>query len=105
MNANLVLLRGRLASAPEHRTLDSGSRLVRLLVAVRAEEPHGRLDVLPVVYWEPGDEFMSSRPVVGGPIQIAGSIHRRFWDSADGRRSKIEVVASCVSTRSDDETA
>ena len=104
MDANLVLLNGKMAAPPEHRTLDSGTRLVRLLVAVRAQEPYGRLDVLPVVWWAPSDEFMSAEPVIGGPIRITASIHRRFWDAADGRRSKIEVVAASVCTRDDDES-
>ena len=31
-------------------------------VAVRSEEPHSRLDVLPVVWWEPEDEFVAAPP-------------------------------------------
>ena len=102
MDLNMVMLNGRLAAAPEYRVLDSGSRMARLLVAVRSEDPHSRLDVLPVVWWEPEDEFVSAPPEVGRRVRIGGSVQRRYWESADGRRSKIEVVAANVNLLSDD---
>lgn len=94
MDLNMVVLNGRLAAAPDYRVLESGSRMARLLVAVRSEEPHSRLDVLPVVWWEPGDEFLAAPPEVGSRVCVTGSVQRRYWESADGRRSKIEVVAA-----------
>ena len=102
MDLNMVTLEGRLAAAPEYRVLDSGSRMARLLVAVRSAEPHSRLDVLPVVWWEPEDEFVSAPAEVGRRVRIGGSVQRRYWESADGRRSKIEVVATRVVLQSDD---
>lgn len=102
MDMNMVLLEGRLAAQPEHRLLDSGSRMTRLLVAVRSDEPHSRLDVLPVVWWEPNDEFTGAPPQVGSRILVTGSLQRRYWESADGRRSKIEAVANQVSLPVDD---
>ena len=102
MDLNMVMLEGRLAAAPEYRVLDSGSRMARLLVAVRSEEPNSRLDVLPVVWWEPEDEFVSSPALVGRRVSIGGSVQRRYWESADGRRSKIEVVATRVTVTHDD---
>ena len=101
MDLNMVILNGRLAAVPEYRVLDSGSRMARLLVAVRSQEPHSRLDVLPVVWWEPDDE-LSSPVEVGRRVKIGGSVQRRYWESADGRRSKIEVVAANLALQSDD---
>jgi single-strand DNA-binding protein len=102
MDLNMVVLNGRLAAPPEHRVLESGSRMARLLVAVRSEEPHSRLDILPVVWWEPEEEFVAAPPDVGSRVWITGSIQRRYWESADGRRSKIEVVAVHVAALSDE---
>lgn len=96
-DVNELVLNGRLALAPEYRVLESGSRMARLLVAVRSEEPHSRLDVLPVVWWEPDEEFVAAPPKVGSRVSIIGSVQRRYWESADGRRSKVEVVATDVS--------
>jgi single-stranded DNA-binding protein len=105
MGLNMVVLNGRLAAAPEHRVLESGSRMVRLLVAVRSEEPQGRLDVLPVIWWEPEEEFAAAPPNVGSNIWVTGSVQRRYWESADGRRSKLEVVAVHVAVLNEDSQA
>ena len=96
-DVNELVLNGRLAAAPDYRVLESGNTMARLLVAVRSEEPHSRLDVLPVVWWEPEDEFVAAPPEVGSRLSITGSVQRRYWESADGRRSKVEVVATHVS--------
>jgi single-stranded DNA-binding protein len=101
MDVNELALKGRLAAAPDYRVLESGSRMARLLVAVRSEEPHSRLDVLPVVWWAPEDEFVAAPPEVGSRVWITGSVQRRYWESADGRRSKLEVVAAHVSAISE----
>ena len=102
MDVNELVLNGRLAAAPDYRVLESGSRMARLLVAVRSEVPHSRLDVLPVVWWEPEDEFVAAPPQVGERVRITGSVQRRYWESADGRRSKLEVVAAYASVISED---
>ena len=102
MDLNMVVLNGRLAAVAEHRVLDSGTRMARLLVTVRSDEPHSRLDVLPVIWWEPDDEFVANPPGVGSRIWISGSVQRRYWESADGRRSKIEVVAAHVTSLPED---
>jgi len=102
MDINMVVLHGRLAAAPDYRVFESGSRMTRLLLAIRSEEPHSRLDVLPVVWWEPEDEFVTAPPEVGSRVCITGSVQRRYWESADGRRSKLEVVAAVVSVHRDD---
>ena len=90
---NEVILRGKLATAPEHRTFGSGASLARLLVTVRLANP-GRTDVLPVTVWEPDPELLSA--VRGTPVEVNGQIHRRFWTDAEGRHSRVEVVAGSV---------
>lgn len=90
---NEVVLRGTLATAPEHRTFGSGASLARLLVTVRLRSP-SRTDVLPVTVWEPESELL--RAVRGVPVEVTGQIHRRFWTDAEGRHSRVEVVADSV---------
>ena len=102
MDLNMVVINGRLAAAPDFRVLESGARMARLLVAVRSDEPHSRLDVLAVVWWEPENEFETAAPEVGSRVCITGSVQRRYWESADGRRSKLEVVAAHVSVINED---
>ena len=99
LDLNLVVLCGRLATDPEVRVFDSGTRLVRLLVTLRAEAPRRRVDVVPVTYWDPGDEFIETLPGRGQRIWVCGSVQRRYWESPDGRRSRIEVVAEQVNVK------
>lgn len=96
MDLNLVVLCGRLAIEPELKEFGSGSRLVRLLVTVRSDEPRRRVDVVPVTLWDPPDELLEDMPEKGRRIWVCGSVQRRFWESPDGRRSRLEVVAEQV---------
>ena len=97
MDINLVILAGRLAAPPELRLFESGARLVRYLITVRSDEPRRRVDVLPVTLWDPPDG--DYEPQVGDRVHVMGSIQRRFWSNAEGRRSRLEIVAEKVSIR------
>lgn len=99
MDLNLVVLCGRLATAPELRVFDSGTRLLRLLVTVRSEEPRSRIDVIPVTIWDPDDRLLAESLEPGARLWVAGAVQRRFWEGMDHRRSMIEVVASQVTLR------
>ncbi len=96
MDHNVVILCGHLAAQPEIRTFDSGSTLMRLLVTVRAEESPGRLDVVPVVQWQPDLVAIPDEPLRGMRIWIVGAVQRRFWSANDGRHSRVEIVAHAV---------
>ena len=93
MDMNVVVLAGRLASDAEVRTFESGATLARLLVTVREEEPRRRIDVVPVVMWNPDVEEVSDW-VRGESVWVAGAVQRRFWSEGEGgRMSRIEIVA------------
>lgn len=96
LDLNLVVLRGRLAADPELRVFDSGTRLVRYLVTVRSEAPRRRVDVVPVTIWDPQDELWDQPGEKGDTVWACGSAQRRFWESPDGRRSRVEIVAEQV---------
>lgn len=96
MDLNLIVLCGRLAVDPEIRELESGSRLARLLVTVHSDVPRRRVDVVPVTWWDPDQEVLDDPPVKGRRVWICGSVQRRFWEAAEGRRSRLEVVAEQV---------
>lgn len=102
VDLNLVVLAGRIAAEPEIRTFESGATLMRLLVTVRSEEPRHRLDVIPVVQWDPDPDDMPDGSLRGRSVWIAGSVQRRFWSVDDGRHSRIEIVAHEVAIRDED---
>lgn len=96
MDLNLMVLCGRIATEPEIRVFDSGTRLIRYLITVRSEAPRKRVDVVPVTLWDPTDEQVGEPGDRGQKIWVCGSVQRRFWESSDGRRSRLEVVAEQV---------
>ena len=101
MDLNIVVLAGHIASEPERRTFASGSRLLRLLVAVRQSEPRRRVDVLPVSLWDPPDDLWEKQLGVGDRAWVAGSVQRRFWAAEEGRRSRLELIAQQIQVRLD----
>ncbi len=99
MDLNLIVVAGRISAEPEIISFASGARLLRLLVTVRSEQPRRRIDVLPVVLWDPDDDVLPGVPCRGMAVWVAGSVQRRFWSSGDGRTSKVEIVAHDVKIR------
>jgi single-stranded DNA-binding protein len=101
MDLNVIVIAGRLAAEPELTTFASGARLLRLLVTVRSQEPRRRIDVLPVVMWDPTDGVPIDELVRGTRVWVAGSVQRRFWSAEAGRTSRVEIVAHDVQPRPD----
>lgn len=103
---NLTVICGRLAAPPELRQFESGTQLFRLLITVRQNEPTRRIDVLPAVIWEPDQATAESLrwATAGTRVWVTGSLQRRFWSAEEGRRSRIELVASAVQIRGEEET-
>ncbi len=96
MDLNLAVIAGTLAAPPEIRTFDSGTRLARYLVTVRSTEPRKRVDVVPVVEWDPPADFDDETVDRGDRVWIAATVQRRFWSGSEGRKSRLEVVAHYV---------
>jgi single-strand DNA-binding protein len=96
MNMNLVVLCGRLTAPPEIREFESGATLIRSLITVRSDAPRRRVDVVPVTLWDPASDHPILTAAVGEEIWATGSVQRRFWSSAEGRQSRLEVVAHHV---------
>ena len=93
MDLNLAVFAGTLSAPPEIRTFESGSRLTRLLVTVRATEPRKRTDVVPIVLWDPPEGGPLEELELGDRIWAVATVQRRFWSAAEGRKSRLEVIA------------
>lgn len=105
MDLNLIVLCGRLAVDGELRVFDSGAKLIRYLVTVRVDHPRRRIDVVPVTLWDPPAELVDAPGCKAERIWVCGSVQRRYWESPDGRRSRIEVVAEQVNFKDVDDLA
>lgn len=96
VNVNLVVLFGQLVADPEVRRLDASTEAIRYLVMTTLDGPQRRVDVVPVISWQPLPSSCDSRARKGARIWVVGSIQRRFAEGAEGRRSQLEVVAHRV---------
>lgn len=99
MDLNVVVLSGTLAAVPELRTLDTGTTMIRYLLTLRSEVPTHRVDVIPVVLWDPPPDVVAQNPAPGSTIHAAGAVQRRFWAGAGGQQSRVEIVAREVCLR------
>lgn len=105
MNMNVIVVAGKLAAPPELREFESGSRLLRSLVTVRTDAPRRRVDVLPITLWDPETDHELIDAPVGKRVWVVGSVQRRFWSAAEGRRSRLEIVAHHMELRKDETVA
>lgn len=96
VDLNLVVIMGTLAVDGELKQFDSGSRLIRYLVTVRVATPRRRVDVIPVTLWDPSDELWQDAGNRGDRIWVTGALQRRYWESPDGRRSRMELTAEQI---------
>ncbi|MGF1667483.1 MAG: single-stranded DNA-binding protein [Acidimicrobiia bacterium] len=89
---NLVVICGRVASAPDLRHDDSGTRQLRMLVTLRGDRPRRRIDVLPVTVWDPEDHLVDPGLPVGARVMVAGMVQRSLPEGPEGQRSRLEVI-------------
>ncbi len=105
MDLNLVVLCGRVATEPELRVFESGASLVRILMTIRTELPQARIDLIPVIVWDPPDQLRDGSIVAGDRIWVSGMLRRRFWTDtdSDNKRSRIEVIGQQITPVHGDE--
>jgi hypothetical protein len=99
MDINFAVIGGRLVAPPDHQTFDTGSRRSRFLVTVKSDHPQRRIDVIPITFWNPPHDLCDTHLEVGTDVVAVGSIHRRFSDGPEGRRSMLEMQSCAVLLR------
>lgn len=92
--SNVVVLRGRISSAPRHRTLPSGTVLVQLEVTTPSVGTTADTAAsVPVAWFDPR---RSRIPDEGDEVVVVGHARRRFFRAGGVTASRTEVVASQV---------
>jgi single-strand DNA-binding protein len=91
MELNVTILRGPLSSPAEVRTLPSGSEVATLSVRVPVE---GRSTSVPVTVWDPPGWVGDLGP--GDEVLVLGGVRRRFYRSAGGTGSRVDVEATVI---------
>ena len=108
METNVVRLVGRLAAAPELRTLPSGDELCVCRISVARDKvrvlPSGRrsssVDVVDLAAWSARARRAMGAWRVGDEVEIEGALRRRFYRAGERTMSRVEVeVSSCRMVR------
>jgi single-strand DNA-binding protein len=97
LSFNLAIVMGVCSSAPEVRTLGSGTTLAILQVTARDAE--GVATSVPVVAWSPAAWVAALE--AGDEVVAVGRVRRRFYQAAGAAAAKVEVEADYLAPGSD----
>lgn len=92
---NVVALIGNAASDPELRYTQAGKAVATFRLAV-SRGGGDEADFFSVVCWERQAEVVNEYVSTGRRVGIEGRLHHSTWDTENGKRSKVEVVAHRV---------
>lgn len=92
---NIVALIGNLATDPELRHTANGRAVCTFRIAV-SRASGDQADFFTVVTWERQAEVCQQYLTIGRRVAIEGRMHHVSWEAADGRRSRVEVIAHRV---------
>jgi single-strand DNA-binding protein len=102
-NINRVTVTGNLTRDPELRSLQSGTSVCKLRIAVntRRKGASGEWEDKPnyfdVTVWGAQGENCATYLQKGRPVAVDGRLEWREWESQDGgKRQSVEIVADTV---------
>jgi single-strand DNA-binding protein len=101
-NINRVVLTGNLTTDPELRNLPTGTSVCKLRVAcnTRRKGPSGDWQDKPnyfdVTVWGAQGENCARYLSKGRPVAIDGRLEWREWETEQGKRQAIDIVADSV---------
>jgi single-strand DNA-binding protein len=95
---NTVTLTGRLTADPELRATSNGS-VASLRIAIARPRKDGQdqgADYVDITVFGRQADTCSQYLAKGRKVAIEGRLHHSEWDSDNGRRQKLEVIARNV---------
>lgn len=92
---NLVVLKGRLARAPEVRTTGSGKSVVDFTIACDAGKDR-QADFISCTAWDKTAELIGKWFPKGKEILLTGSVKVSRYETESGTRYKTYVLASRI---------
>ena len=96
-NFNRVILGGRLTSAPELKTTNSGTKVTSFRIAINrrvAKDAPQQSDFINCVAWKEQAEMIVKFFTKGSSIAIVGEVQSREWPDKDCKKHfETEVVA------------
>ena len=102
-NINRVIVTGNLTKDPELRSLQSGTSVCKLRIAVNSRRKNqsgewvDKPNYFDVTVWGAQGENCSTYLSKGRPVAIDGRLEWREWDTQDGaKRQAVEIIADSV---------
>jgi len=102
-NINVVVITGNLTRDPELRSLQSGTSVCKMRVAVnsRRKDQSGewvdKPNYFDVTVWGAQGENCSTYLSKGRPVAVSGRLDWREWEANDGsKRQSVEIIADSV---------
>ncbi|MBV2365697.1 single-stranded DNA-binding protein [Streptomonospora nanhaiensis] len=97
---NEVVVAGRITAEPAVRELPSGDRLTSWRVSIARppseQRPNQASDPITCVSFQTAIEHDTRDWRIGDTVQVSGALRRRFWRSAKGSASVVEIEARHV---------
>lgn len=93
---NDLTLSGRLTRTPNLKTFQSGSTVVELTLAVNRKfgaEAKEETAFIDVEAWGKLAEIINDRSTKGSFVVVKGRLKQDSWETEEGKRSKLLVVA------------
>lgn len=100
-SVNRVVLTGNLTTDPELRNLPSGTSVCKLRVACNTRRKDNgewvdKPNYFDVTVWGAQGENCAKYLAKGRPVAVDGRLEWREWDSEQGKRQAVEIVADAV---------
>ena len=101
-NINRVVLTGNLTRDPELRSISSGTSVASLRLACNTRRKNSagdwedRANYFDVTVWGAQGETCARFLAKGRPVAIDGRLEWREWETDNGRRQAVEIVAEAV---------
>jgi single-strand DNA-binding protein len=102
-NINRVIITGNLTADPELRSLPSGTSLCKLRVACNTRRKDNstnewvdKPNYFDVTVWGAQGENCARYLSKGRPVAIDGRLEWREWESEQGKRQAIDIIADSV---------
>lgn len=92
---NDCLLRGRVSALAVERELPSGDKVVEFRLIINRENREG-VDTLDIAAWSSKSRRSALSLKAGEWVEIAGSVHRRFWQSPAGLASRWQIESVSI---------
>jgi single stranded DNA-binding protein len=97
MDLNVVTITGRLADEPRSYATDNGGDITMLRVAVgrpkRPGQQRSQADFVDVVVKDDQAKLAAKYLAKGLRVGVTGRLHQRVWETPEGQRSRLQVVA------------